>query len=99
MEKSYGPLLTGQRISANDIILNIDNVPIDAIPYVKDDFVIRAANMLTILKPDGQIIDVEVSSLDFTDHFYFVLVIPACYYFLTFFIVLYLYCKQKTPRY
>ncbi|POZ54857.1 Sensor histidine kinase ComP [Lysinibacillus sphaericus] len=95
VENSYGPLLNGQEISTNDMILKIDNVPIDAIPYVKDDLVIRAANTLTILKPDGQTIDVEVSSLDFTEHFYFVLVIPGCYYFLTFFIVLYLYCKQK----
>ncbi len=95
IEHSHDQLVDGQKISAGDIVLKVDNVQIDDISYIKYDFTIRAANSLTILKSNGEKIHITPTGLDFTERFYYILLIPACYYFLTLFVVCYLHYKQK----
>lgn len=95
IEDSHEQLVDGHKISAGDIVLKIDNVQIEAVSYIENDLTIRAANTLTILKPDGKIIDIKPSSLDFKERFYSILLIPACYYFLTLVVVLFLHFKQE----
>lgn len=95
IEHTHDQLVDGQKISAGDIVLKVDNIEIEDISYIKYDLTIRAANSLTILKPNGNIIDIKPSGLDFSERFYYILLIPACYYFLTLFVVCYLHYKQK----
>ncbi|KOS66975.1 histidine kinase [Lysinibacillus contaminans] len=83
------------QIAAGDIVLTIDGIQTELVPNIMYDFVIRAANDLTIKKPDGQILDVQINPLDIPQQFYSVLVVPFCYYLLTLLIVLYLYLTQK----
>ncbi|MGE7109936.1 ATP-binding protein [Lysinibacillus sp. NPDC047702] len=85
----------GQNISVGDIVLTVDGIPTEDVPNVKHDFIIRAASLLTIKKTDGQIIEIPISNKDIPDQVYYVLVIPACFYFLTLIIVIYLVKKQK----
>lgn len=85
-----------QQISPGDIVLSVDSTDIDYVPNVTNNSIIKAANELTIMKPDGQIFDVQINHLDIPEQLYYVLVAPACYYFLTLFIALYLYYKQKS---
>ena len=84
-----------QQIEYGDIVLNIDGIKIDELSNIIYSPVIRVANDLTLMKPNGQIINVQINPLDIPQQFYYVLVIPACYYFLTLIISLYLYYKQK----
>lgn len=85
----------GQNISVGDTVLTVDGIQTEDVPNVKHDFIIRAASLLTIKKPDGQIIEIPISNKDIPDQLYYVLVIPACFYFLTLIIVIYLVKKQK----
>ena len=82
-------------ISPGDIILEVDGTQIDYIPNIKYDSVIRAGNDLTIMKPSGQKIEVQIDHFDIPQQFYYLLIVPTCYYFLTLFITFYLYNKQK----
>ncbi|AVK85412.1 hypothetical protein C3943_18725 [Lysinibacillus sp. B2A1] len=86
---------TKQQIEPGDIIIKVDGAGINNIANLKYDFVLRAANDLMIKKPNGNLIDIHIKPLDIPQQFYYVLVAPTCYYFLTFIISLYLYFKQK----
>ncbi len=85
-------------ITPGDIILKVDGINIDYVPNLKYESVIRAAEDLTIMKQDGQISEIKINYLDIPQQFYYVLIVPFCYYFLTFFITLYLYYKQKNTN-
>ncbi|MFC9540470.1 sensor histidine kinase [Lysinibacillus sp. NPDC056959] len=89
-------LADGNRITKGDVVLSVDNIQIENVPNVKHDHVLRTASSLTIMKPNGQIIDVRISKSDLQEQFfYYLLVIPSGYFFLTLIIVFYLYFKQK----
>ncbi|MFE3574647.1 ATP-binding protein [Lysinibacillus sp. NPDC059133] len=95
VDSYYRDWATKQQIEAGDIILNVDGTEINNISNIKYDFVLRAANDLTIKKPNGNLIYVHIKPQDIPQQFYYVLIAPTCYYFLTLIISLYLYFKQK----
>ena len=94
---SYSKQLEGRNsISEGDVILSVNNLHTEDIPNVKHDHLLRTASLLTIMKPNGQIMDVNVSRFDLPkQYFHYILVIPSCYFLLTLIIVFYLYFKQK----
>ncbi|WP_107925391.1 ATP-binding protein [Lysinibacillus parviboronicapiens] len=94
----YKQWANGNDISTGDVILKVNDVRIDDVPNVKYDNIVRAANALTILKPNGQIIEVQISNFDIPEQIYYLLIIPLCYFLLTLIIAFYLHYKQKnTP--
>ncbi|EON72110.1 sensor histidine kinase [Lysinibacillus sphaericus] len=84
-----------QGVSPRDAVLDVDGIQINDIANIKYDFVIRAANDLTIMKPNGHLVHVQIKPQDIPQQFYYILVVPTSYYFLTLMISLYLYYKQK----
>lgn len=75
-------LVDGIRISEGDVILSVNNIHTEDIPNVKHDHLLRTASLLTIMKPDGQIMDVSVSRFDLPEqYFHYILVLPSCYFF------------------
>jgi len=83
------------QIMFKDIVLEVDGIPTEDASNLKYDSIIRAANELVIKKPDGRILEVKIRHLDIPEQFYFVLIVPSCYFLLTLFITLYLNYKQK----
>ena len=84
-----------QKISPGDIVLKIDGSHINDIQIIKYDFIIRSANDLTILKPNGDKVHVQIKPFDIPQKFYYVFVVPTVYYFLSLILSVYLYLKQK----
>ncbi|WP_232540709.1 sensor histidine kinase [Lysinibacillus fusiformis] len=87
-----------QNISIGDTILNVDDGPIAELNQLKYKSKILSANDLTIMKPDGKIINIHIKHLDIPQQFFYVLIVPACYYLLTLFVAFYLYFKQRNTR-
>ncbi len=87
-----------ESISPDDVILRVDDMPIDNLKQVKYKSKILSANSITIMKPDGEIVEIHIKRLDIPQQFFYVLIIPACYYFLTLFITIYLHFKQKNSK-
>lgn len=85
-------------IMSGDTILEVDGTRIEYDPKLKYDSVIRAANELLIMKPDGKLIEVKIKHLDIPQQFYYVLLVPFCYYLLSLFITVYLNYKQKNNK-
>ncbi|WP_418301979.1 sensor histidine kinase [Lysinibacillus fusiformis] len=94
----YKDWAKGQNISIGDVILNVDDGPIAELNQLKYKSKILSANDLTIMKPDGKIINIHIKHLDIPQQFFYVLIVPACYYLLTLFVALYLYFKQRNTR-
>lgn len=86
------------QIAYGDIVLNIDGTEINELPNITYDPVIRVANELILMKSDGKIIHVQINPLDIPKQFYYVLVVPGCYYFLSLIISFYLYYKQRNTN-
>lgn len=86
------------QIMLGDIVLEVNGTHTENVSNLKYDSVIRAANELVIKKPDGQILVVKIRHLDIPQQFYYVLVIPSCYFLLTLFITLYIKYKQKNSN-
>lgn len=86
------------QIMLGDIVLEVNGTHTENVSNLKYDSVIRAANELVIKKPDGQIFVVKIRHLDIPQQFYYVLVIPSCYFLLTLFITLYIKYKQKNSN-
>lgn len=85
-----------QQIEAGDRVLNVDGIQIEDIPSIKYDSVIRAANELTILKPDGKRMDIQINHEDIPQQFYSVLIVPASYFFSNFnYLVLFVLQTEK----
>ena len=90
---------TGWRnISSDDVILRVDDVPMDHLNQLKYKSKIMAANKITIMKPNGDIQDIHIKHLDIPHQFYYIFLIPACYYVLTLFITVYLHFNQKNTK-
>ncbi|KOY83708.1 histidine kinase [Lysinibacillus macroides] len=83
------------QIAFGDTVLEVNDIQIENIPNLEYESIIREANELLIRKQDGQILEVKIDHLDIPQQFYYVLVIPACYFLLNLFIVLYLNYRQK----
>ncbi|WP_347722641.1 sensor histidine kinase [Lysinibacillus capsici] len=86
------------KIVPGDIVLYVDNVKISNLSYISFDSAIRAAKEITIQKSDGRIVSIQIKNLDIPQQFYYLLIIPACYYFLTLFITIYLYSKRINQK-
>lgn len=87
-----------QKISPGDIVLKIDGSSINDIQIIQYDFIIRSAKDLTILKPNDDIVHVQIKAFDIPQQFYYVFVVPTVYYFLSLILSVYLHIKQKeTP--
>ncbi|MGE7114409.1 sensor histidine kinase [Lysinibacillus sp. NPDC047702] len=95
VESYYKDWATKQQIETGDIIINVDGTGINNISNIKYDFILRAANDLLIKKPNGNLIHIHIKPSDIPQQFYYVLIAPTCYFFLTFIISLYLFFKQK----
>ena len=94
----YKDWAKGRNISIGDTILNVDDGPIAELNQLKYKSKILSANDLTIMKPDGKIINIHIKHLDIPQQFFYVLIVPACYYLLTLFVAFYLYFKQRNTR-
>lgn len=94
----YKDWAKGQNISIGDAVLNVDNGPIAELNQLKYKSKILSAKDLTIMKPDGKIINIHIKHLDIPQQFFYVLIVPACYYLLTLFVAFYLYYKQRNTR-
>lgn len=84
-----------QQIEIGDIILSVNGSNIDKITYLKYDLVIRSANEITIMKPNGELKEIKIKPFDITQQFYSVLLVPTSYYLLSLLISIYLYLKPK----
>ena len=50
------------------------------------------------MQPNGNLVHIQIKPLAIPEYFYFVFIVPTCYFFLTLMISLYLYFKQRnTP--
>ncbi|KOY82778.1 histidine kinase [Lysinibacillus macroides] len=83
------------QISPGDIVLNINGKNVDEIATIKYDLVIRTANELTLMKSDGNSININIKSFDIIQLFYSVFLVPTIFYLLSLIISIYLYLKPK----
>jgi len=84
-----------QQIEIGDNILSVNGNNIDKITNLKYDLVIRSANEITIMKPNGELKEIKIKPFDITQQFYSVLLVPTSYYLLSLLISIYLYLKPK----
>ncbi|WP_195891684.1 sensor histidine kinase [Bacillus ndiopicus] len=84
-----------QDIEIGDIVLAIENKPIDTMPLVPYDQTIRGANALTIKKQDGTILQITVLHGDLPIQFYLHVFLPIIYFILSLGAALYLYRWQR----
>ena len=90
---------TGWRnISPSDVILSVDDVPLDHLHQLKYKSMIVTADKITIMKPNGEIKDIHINHSDIPHQFYYLLLFPVCYYLLTLFITIYLHFNQKSIK-
>lgn len=90
---------TGWRnISPSDVILSVDDVPMDHLHQLKYKSMIVTADKITIMKPNGEIKDIHINHSDIPHQFYYLLLFPVCYYLLTIFITIYLHFNQKSIK-
>jgi len=87
-----------QNISPGDIVVNVNDTPIEDLDNVKYFSTILSAHDLTIIKQNGEKVNVKIHHLDIPQQFYYLLMMPACYYFMTLIITTYLYFKQKNTK-
>ncbi|MGE7999359.1 ATP-binding protein [Lysinibacillus sp. NPDC093190] len=95
VEPYYKNWAENKHLMSGDVLLEVNGINIDNISDLRYESVIRSARNLTIMKQNGQISKIKINYLDIPQQFYYVLIVPFCYYFLTLFITLYLYYKQK----
>lgn len=87
-----------RQITHGDNVVKIDGNKINDIPFIKSEYIIREAKSLTIMQPNGNLVHIQIKPLAIPEYFYFVFIVPTCYFFLTLMISLYLYFKQRnTP--
>lgn len=66
----YKDWAKGQNISIGDAVLNVDDGPIAELNQLKYKSKILSANDLTIMKPDGKIINIHIKHLDIPQQFF-----------------------------
>ncbi|MGE8035081.1 sensor histidine kinase [Lysinibacillus sp. NPDC093692] len=87
-----------RNISPSDVILRVDDVPMDHLHQLKYKSMIVTADKITIMKPNGEIKDIHINHSDIPHQFYYLLLFPFCYYLLTLFITIYIYFNQKSIK-
>lgn len=87
-----------QKISNGDIILAIDDKNINELNNIAYNPVIRVAKKLTLLKDNGEIIQIDIAPFDIPEQLFYVLVLPGCFYLLSLIISIYLYYKQMNSK-
>ncbi|MFJ7731523.1 ATP-binding protein [Lysinibacillus sp. NPDC097231] len=101
VEPYFKKWANNNNLASGDIVLEIDGIQTNQfnnIKYIKYYSVIRTANELKIMKPNGQVLEIQIKHLDIPQQFYYLLIVPACYYVLTLFITIYLNYKQKNTK-
>ncbi|WP_235473432.1 ATP-binding protein [Lysinibacillus macroides] len=84
-----------QRIASGDIVLDIDGKNVNELINITYDPVIRAANELTLLKDNGEIIHIHITPFDIPGQLLYILILPGCYYLLSLIISFFLYRKKR----
>ena len=92
---SYTGLENKHSMSKGDIVLSIDNVPINNISSIHYTGEISAASQLSIQKSNGQILDISIHPTDFPYLFYMLIILPSVYYFTALIVALYLYYQKN----
>lgn len=92
----YKEWAKAHNIESGDIILGIDNNPIDESSSIKEDKSIRAANNISLLKPSGGVNNVEVSHMDLPEQLITHILLPSLYFILSLGLALYLSLKQQS---
>lgn len=82
-------------ISKGEIVLSIDNVPINRISSIHYTEQILAASELSIQKNNGQIINISIHHADVPYRFYTLIILPSVYLFIALGITFYLYYKKS----
>ncbi|MGG2107062.1 ATP-binding protein [Lysinibacillus pakistanensis] len=96
IEPYYKEWANKQRISAGDIILEIDGNNINDLNIIKYDPVIRVAKELKFVnQEDEQLIHLQIAPLDIPEQLLYIFFLPVCYFLLSLIVSLYLYKKQK----
>ncbi len=94
----YKDWADSQNIAIGDVIVKVDERPIDHLNQLKYKSKILSANDLTVMKPSGSLINIHIRHLDIPQQFLYIFFVPACYYFLTLFIAFYLHSKQRNSK-
>ncbi len=94
----YEDWAESQNIAIGDVILTVDEHPIDHLKQLKYKSKIISANELTVMKPSGNIMNIHIKHIDIPQQFLYILIVPACYYFLTLFVAFYLHFKQRNSK-
>ncbi len=94
-EPYYKEWAEKQQLTTGDIILEVNGIKIDNIQDLAYEPVVRSARELTVMKSNGTVINLKIKLSDIPQQFYYVLIVPFCYFILTLLITLYLKYKQK----
>lgn len=93
---SYKDWANKHSISKGDIVLSIDNVPLNNIYSIHYTEEIPAASQLSIQKSSGQILNISIHPSDFPYLFYMFIILPSVYFFIVLGIVFYLYYQKSS---
>jgi two-component system sensor histidine kinase ComP len=85
-------------IESGDIILTVDDIPIEEFPGLLGDQSIRAAGNLILMKQDGEMQKVGISHLDLPEQLIMHILLPTLYFILSLGLALYLLKKQDQNR-
>lgn len=92
---SYTDWANKHSISKGDIVLSIDNVPLNNISSIHYTEEIPAASQLSIQKSNGQILNISIHPADFPYLFYMLTILPSIYFLIALIVALYLYYKKS----
>lgn len=96
---TYMEWASKNNVSEGDIVLKIDNIPIQKVKRINYDPFIRGTNQLVIQKRSGQIFEVDVNHKDLSQELYMQVIIPGIYFILTLIIIFYLFYRKKMIPY
>ncbi|GLC88726.1 ATP-binding protein [Lysinibacillus piscis] len=91
----YKDWAENKQISIGDTVIQVDGRNVEDITNVKRNLSIRRANDLTLQKENGRLVHIKVNITEIPSQFYYIFVVPFCYYLLSLIISCYLYFKHK----
>ncbi|PAD23145.1 ATP-binding protein [Terribacillus saccharophilus] len=83
------------QLTAGDIILEVDDIPISSLQEVRESSEIRDSKKLTLLKENGQIVKLHIKHSDIPRQFYMHIILPGIYFLMTILISTYLYFYKR----
>ncbi|KOP69795.1 histidine kinase [Lysinibacillus sp. FJAT-14745] len=96
IDESYYPDWAQQNnIEKGDLLLTIDGKPAEDVRSIQLDSVVRSANELTFMKPNGNVHSVTIKHKDIPEEFYLQIVFPLFYFVLSFGVALYLWRRNQ----